>query len=86
MLLSLREKAVEEAVQMPSVSTESGADHQNHPSLGSEKMIKGLISASTLSASALGLSFARLWQAMHCSIGQCQSRPEKCSKLSSLPY
>lgn len=42
---------------MPCLSTEGGADYQNHPSLGSEIMIEGLLPASKLMAFAFGLIF-----------------------------
>ena len=68
MLLCLRKNMVEEEFKLPGVPAEGGADHQNHPSLGSE--IVGLISG--LPIIALAMSFA-----LHGSAGLCQSRPPR---------
>ena len=73
MLLCLRKNMVEEEFKLPGVPAEGGADHQNHPSLGSDMMIVGLISG--LPIIALALSFA-----LHGSAGLCQSKPPRKSK------
>ena len=53
MLLCLRKNMVEEEFKLPGVPAEGGADHQNHPSLGSDMMIVGLISGLPIIALAL---------------------------------
>jgi len=51
---------------VPGLSAEGGADYQNHPSLGSENMIKVLHLTATLLALAFGSIFILLWQIVVC--------------------